>query len=708
MELIEIRNNLIKLAYKEDEKPTLGHFVALTSDDKSYVAQFVNLKADDANNFAVARLIFSFNSEGIVSEYDGSIPSMQCNMVNLPANELLALLPLETPLKIGQVSGTEDLFSTDISIFEHNLTVFSENDFEKVTFISNCVRQLFRLKEKSVIIDIDSIFEDYPKITVGNDFKLPLNSDFIDFLFENELKEVDAATKAVIQDVFYAVQQYIKTLDEEFLPIDNFIDVVTAQYKETQMPELALLKNKLLKYKEADIFANEADEFKIIEEKLKERNCTVVDLKNVSDSLQKEIISYIHKTVDKFDKYVYYFVPLNDWNSDKKLIKRFINHNHIFTTIFVSHKYKYASELKSHAQNIIFFAPQTVQHDFAAYNTFLNKLNPSEGIIYGKLTQGIPLIITLDDLDLDLTKDDVFGDRQRFVSAIEESSLDMNDVYAINNLQEAPELNQEELYPQQYAEGMDAVYPASNNKYDEDTDAADDNFDGSEDLNNQDSDNEEVVTQNDNSVMTTPVEVLPDEDLSAEALPAEELLEEHQVEIANEEIETIEDNENQELENEEINDFSEDVIVNNDSINAQEDDLSFMDEFNSDEELQEESNNEDFPEDIDNFGNEVQELPEEDVLNEDDLDLIDSNNQVVEDAQDESVPVVPIYNTEEESNLDEQTGFSAGDRVTHPRYGNGVVEKIIKYGNKILCSIDFENVGRRLLDPSVSDFQKIQ
>ena len=38
----------------------------------------------------------------------------------------------------------------------------------------------------------------------------------------------------------------IKTLDFEFLPIDNFVDVVAAQYKE--MPELALLKNKLFNY----------------------------------------------------------------------------------------------------------------------------------------------------------------------------------------------------------------------------------------------------------------------------------------------------------------------------------------------------------------------------------------------------------------------------------------------------------------------------
>ena len=70
--------------------------------------------------------------------------------------------------------------------------------------------------------------------------------------------------------------------------------------------------------------------------------------------------------------------------------------------------------------------------------------------------------------------------------------------------------------------------------------------------------------------------------------------------------------------------------------------------------------------------------------------------------------MVPVYDTEDgEEIADENIGFKAGDRVSHPRYGNGTVEKIIKYGNKTLCSIDFENVGRRLLDPSISDFEKI-
>ena len=682
MKIIEIRNNLIKLSYNEDERPTLGQFIALTGEEKSYVAQFVNLKADNMNNFAVAKLMFSFSKDGVVSEYDGSTPSINSNIVPLPANELLSLLPVETPIKIGRISGCSDELNLDISLFEHNFTVFCENDYEKATVISNCVRQLFRMKEKSVIIDIDSIFLFYSKLSVGQDFKLPLNSDFIDFIFEHELKGVDTPTKAVIKDIFYAVQQYIKTLDDEFLSIESLIDVVTAQYKETQMPELALLKNKLLKYRDNGIFANEATEFQYLENKLQDRNCVVVNLKDIDAELQKDVITFIHKIIEKFDKYVYYFVPLTDDNSDKKLIKRLINHNHVFTTMFVSHSYKYASELKSHAQEVMFFAPQTMQNDFAAYNTFLNKLNPAEGVIYGKLTQGIPIIINLEDLELDLTKEDVFGDRQRFVPAIEEDVLTSNDIYAINNLQEAPVLEQDTLKTSQTQDFVDYQY---------EQDTAPQQSEALENYTETENENEENYDEDSKTIE-----------------PVENVLADDYDNVSNE-VETATAEEVEEMDEvEEVGNLEEVSEIGEVETSDEKDDLSFMDDFASQSEEEAQP---------------VQDFPESDAadqLTEDDLDFIENNQETQNDESDSSneslseseaddnPPVVPVYNTDEGKEVSGvNIGIKAGDQISHPRYGNGVVEKIIKYGNKTLCSIDFENVGRRLLDPSVSDFEKI-
>ena len=165
MRVIEIRNNLVKLSFEEGEIPVLGKFITLSSAGKSYVAQFVNIKAEVNSGFAVARLLFTFTGDGVVDSYDGSTPSISSEVLFLSSDELLDLLPVETPVKIGNLAQQDSVFNIDVSVFEHNFTVFAEHDFERASVISNCTRQLFQMKERSVIIDNDNLFEDYEMIT---------------------------------------------------------------------------------------------------------------------------------------------------------------------------------------------------------------------------------------------------------------------------------------------------------------------------------------------------------------------------------------------------------------------------------------------------------------------------------------------------------------------------------------------------------------
>ena len=685
MKLLEIKNNLVKLSYADTEIPVLGRFIVLATDEKSYVAQFVNLKSDTVNNFAIAKLLFTFTPDGVVDNYDGSTPAVSSEISFLPAEELLNLLPVETPVKVGNLSQQEDMLSLDISMFERNLTVFVEKDINKTTFISNCIRQLFQMKEKSVVIDTCNLFEDYPKIEFAKDFKLPLNSKMIDFIFEYELAEVDAATKAVIQDIFYAVQQYIKTLDFEFLPIDNFVDVVANQYKEIQMPELALLKNKLLKYRDANVFANTKEEVLALKEKLNEKNCSIINVKNIHESLQNEVISFVHSTLESFEKYIYLFVPLNDENSDKKLLKQMVNNNHVFTTILASSSYKYANELKQHAQNMFLFAPQSLNHDFAAYNTFLNKLNNDECIVYGKLTQGIPFIVDMADLELDLTRDDVLGDRYQFVPVVENVQLVKIDDYG----NQIPVAN---VQPEEYDEEIQA--PAV-----------------------------EPEPVADETISQIPEIEQPVIDVVEE--PIQNFTEDLPVAAPLNIVEKLQEG----FEQPEMPELKEPAVlppVNN--LLAEEEDLDDILPAQDDLQISEESEMLDFSTEDITEEPLVEDSLSDAALTEDDLNFIE-DNQIAEpdDVFDgmeinepliepsyqeepfapEQTPVVPVYPADENPSDDNESGFEQGDSVTHPRYGRGVVEKIIKYGNKTLCSISFENVGRRLLDPSISELTKI-
>ncbi len=698
MKLLEIKNNLVKLSYGENENPVLGKFIVLATSEKSYVAQLVNLKSDSVNNFAIAKLLFTFTPDGVVDNYDGSIPSMSSELSFLDSAELLDLLPIETAIKIGQLAQQQESLSLDISVFEHNFTIFAEREIDKTTFISNCIRQLFQMKEKSVIIDLNNNFSDYSRIEFAKDFKLPLNSEMIDFIFDYELAEVDASTKAVIQDVFYAVQQYIKTLDFEFLPIDNFVDVVANQYKETQMPELALLKNKLLKYRDSNVFANTKEEVLAFNKKLEEKNCTIINLTDVNEALQKEVITFIHKALESLKKYVYFFCPLTDGNSDKKLLKRFINHSHIFTAILVSNSYKYVKELKACAENVIIFAPEDAQHEFAAYNTFLNKLNLGECIVFGKLTQGIPFIVEMSDLNLDLTKDDVLGDKYQFVPVQENvemmatedvelsKTLDNTDIPA--SLPETTPLPEVTSLPEAPIQEVEPQI--------------------------------DVAVEEQLEEPEVEVEELPQEEVPVEEIPQDSPVEEEVLSPEGDVLVEYPDVPQDDLE--ELDETPANIVEPVGNLLA-EDELAEGDLEASD-----------FPpqEDEDLGFDEIEELNDEEAgeelpdLTEDDLDFIEDNgavtteevisepqvqdNYVEEPYIEEQTPVVPVYPAQEDSSSlspEDDFQFAQGDAVTHPRYGRGVIEKIIKYGNKTLCSISFENVGRRLLDPSISEFTKL-
>lgn len=705
MKLLEIKNNLVKLSYTETENPILGRFIVLASGEKSYVAQFVNLKSDTVNNFAIAKLLFTFTSDGVVDNYDGSIPNINSELSFLPAEELLHLLPLETAIKIGNLAQQEDMLNLDISVFERNLTIFADKDSHRVSFISNCIRQLFQMKEKSVIIDTNNYFEDYPKIEFTKDFKLPLNSKMIEYIFEYDLAEVEPSTKAVIQDIFYAVEQYIKTLDFEFLPIDNFVDVVANQYKEMQMPELALLKNKLLKYRDANVFANTKEEVLALKERLEEKNCSIINLKDIHESLQKEVISFIHSTLEGMDKYIYLFLPLTDDNSDKKLLKQIINHNHVFTTILTTCSYKYASELKQHAQNMILFAPQIATNDFAAYNTFLNKLNYDECVVYGKLTQGIPFIVEMSDLDLDLTKDDVLGEKYQFVPKTEDTILVRIDengdriliddsFVPVDEHQEGEANHVDSNSKEQSIENQSSI-PEISQPPIEVVESPSVNVDQAVEVNDEEKTvlSEPVV---DSSVVDVPDVDVPDVEVPSSPTivePVGNIMEEDSMETSIEEPD---------LELDDLTSYNEEHLEPSADLQESDlmDDASISDDFDQVSPL---------TEDDLNFIEDNQVVQPNEFLNDDIIsEPVEEDNSYQESPfVGDKPPVVPVYPAgSEDLGDDNGTDFKQGDTVSHPRYGRGVIEKIIKYGNKTLCSISFENVGRRLLDPSISELSK--
>lgn len=765
MQVLEIKNNLVKIAYDVNDNLALSSFVIIEDTNTPYVAQVVNVKADKLTNFAIVKLLFTFNEEGILKNYNGTIPSLKSTVSILPSKELLDIIPIENNLIMGELAQQNVTLNVDKTILDNNLLVCSDNVENTNILLKNITKQI---DEKIVIFDTDGLFDAENKITFGKDFKLPLNYDTINFIYENELDDVDATSRAVIQDIFIEVQEYTKNLPEGYLPFETFINVVDQQYKETQIPQLVLLKNKLIKYRDLNAFAETLKDVLSLSIAIDKSKVTIIDISEMAPVLQKEIMSYTYGVMKGINETIYSFVKVDNANSSKRLLKTFLSRDGIYTTIICRHEYKYLPELKSAAQNLILFTPQTLQHDFAAYNTFLNKLNTDEFIIYGAHTQNIPLIVELDELELDTQNDDDETESEKDIEEIPSSNVvpmpaPVQNTAPQENVTERPEpeIQEEETFKAPEVEypdlGFDNETPSSN-----ETPTVD--FSGTETLNvteeqpeenftqielpetfeepeieevQQEEPEEDIQKNFDNEISQEPIEeevFMPEtdipqveinEDLSEQAIIEDSNISETPAEYTSQATEEqapiyniLDDNEI------DYQDAKPEVLPLEPEIDYSVEDIDIEENYQEPQPYDEnEAMIEQAAKDVDKLI--YEKLPNEDVtlddlsdlqsdeLTEDDLNLIGdlaSDNGITPEPEleynEEQPPVVPIYNAED-IEPQEQQSLEPGDRVSSPKYGEGVVEKMIKYGNKMLCSIEFPNIGRRLLDPAMTEIKKL-
>lgn len=765
MQVLEIKNNLVKIAYDVNDNLALSSFVIIEDTNTPYVAQVVNVKADKLTNFAIVKLLFTFNEEGILKNYNGTIPSLKSTVSILPSKELLDIIPIENNLTMGELAQQNVTLNVDKTILDNNLLVCSDNVENTNILLKNITKQI---DEKIVIFDTDGLFDAENKITFGKDFKLPLNYDTINFIYENELDDVDATSRAVIQDIFIEVQEYTKNLPEGYLPFETFINVVDQQYKETQIPQLVLLKNKLIKYRDLNAFAETLKDVLSLSIAIDKSKVTIIDISEMAPVLQKEIMSYTYGVMKGINETIYSFVKVDNANSSKRLLKTFLSRDGIYTTIICRHEYKYLPELKSAAQNLILFTPQTLQHDFAAYNTFLNKLNTDEFIIYGAHTQNIPLIVELDELELDTQNDDDETESEKDIEEIPSSNVVPMPAPVQNTAPQEnvtvtsePEIQEEENFKAPEVEypdlGFDNETPSSN-----ETPTVD--FPETETLNvteeqpeenftqielpetfeepeieevQQEKPEEDIQENFDNEISQEPIEeevFMPEtdipqveinEDLSEQAIIEDSNISETPAEYTSQATEEqapiyniLDDNEI------DYQDAEPEVLPLEPEIDYSVEDIDIEENYQEPQPYDEnEAMIEQAAKDVDKLI--YEKLPNEDVtlddlsdlqsdeLTEDDLNLIGdlaSDNGITPEPEleynEEQPPVVPIYNAED-IEPQEQQSLEPGDRVSSPKYGEGVVEKMIKYGNKMLCSIEFPNIGRRLLDPAMTEIKKL-
>ena len=138
------------------------------------------------------------------------------------------------------------------------------------------------------------------------------------------------------------------------------------------------------------------------------------------------------------------------------------------------------------------------------------------------------------------------------------------------------------------------------------------------------------------------------------------------------------------------------TIKESDDSDISDSDLDFIDELNSDDE------GDDL---IEEYSGDILEQPQESIIPE--KQATERSPEILE-KRDSDTPIVPVYDADiPQEDMVISDSIQQGDAVVHAKYGNGIVEKMIKYGTKTLFSINFENIGRRLLDPTLTEIKKM-
>lgn len=756
MQLFEVKNDIAKIIYNPAENHLLpSDFLLIQDVNQKLIAQIVNISTTRStyDNLADVRLVLSIDNEDNLSYYNGYIPSKSCSIVYLCTDEIIELIKGQgKTILLGNLSNhTECIVTPSIDLVKDKVYIQSDRDDNTKIVIQNIVAEIISSKEKVIVLDFDGCYNsitNVQRLKITEDIKLPLDIEAFNTILEYEIADCPIEDKAVVQSIILELKEYLKTLKNQFLPFNLFKNVIEQEFASNPISGLMVLRNKLWMYAQSNLFAENTSQINVINNTLENHNLVIIDASEIDEIWYKFVIQTIKNSLNKS---CYLVLSLNDALMDKKAILNLYNNQKVIPVVYTNYNSKYRQILKSICKNQILFKPTKIVENDEPYSILLNKINSAEFIIYGETTLYLPLIIELQSYNIpvknEINETEIEDIKNQTINLIEED----------NSLQE--KINVDKAVTVDMPAPDDFFRPMSmqedlgmplkeNNMPDEDI--------IEDDFNDADLDflDEQVVEplMGDNNAETatvletenqydifTPLEnqvdnSIKDEDTFVENIEEKNLIEEKEVDIdkileLDEENDIIDESEtsildedfidNSVQELEEIN-LTEEVKIEEQEKTEAEDELAEL-ENEVKEDIDSELEEEIIP--IDDVINDItsklenkdDEAAKEELKNENfEIELESDEEELIpppikDDINTKESPELTVYPASVEEEISEKNiPFQIGDRVYHPKHGYGVIEGFANYSNKILfCQIEFEKVGRRILDPRIAGIEKV-
>lgn len=676
MKLVEIKNSLAKLYYEPLDFPiVLSDFLTIDDGNQKILSQVVSIESTskDDTNCAILKFSLDLDETNKHSVYSGYVPALDAIVSKTKTkilNEIFSSAQLA--LKIGLLTNSsKQELRLNINALNNFLYIQSDKQKETSEFLNKIITFNNEKELKTLVIAFNDLtdYTNVNTVVLGKDLKLPVNNETLNYIYENDLTGLTVEQKTIVQDIILEIQDYINTLEDGYIPFDSLLDVVNSVYESDKSTGIILLRNKLLKYKQLDIFASTLDEINALYESLNTNTVTVLNIADTNINWQKEALSF---ALNNIDSECYLVMESDDSVVDDKILNTLYKREEIKPIIASRYDSTNASQLKSFAKNLILFKPEKQQKAAATYNSFLMKLAPSEFVISGEATYYTPLIVKeLPENFVSSYQNEVLTEKHQVIDvSADEAQLaellspdeeimqldESSDVILPLEAEEQSEIKNifDESLEQEIAKDVDMMFLS----------------DGTQEIQEVELDTLEEVQQDD-------------------TINYDELISDDDLDILEELGDTSNDVPNS-ADLEELPQEYAKIEENNDLIN----DIDSFEELQPIEDMEEETGV------LNDFDSVPLDMPSHEIKQENILETLTEND---------SIPGVPIYKTQPEQNVKSADGFNIteGNIVYHEKYGKGVVEELFNYGKRTLCSIQFDNVGRRLLDPNLAELKQM-
>ena len=395
MRILEVRDGFLK--FEADKSIYLSSFIQIDGLEKSYIAQVIQLKRSGENSIGYAKILFLY--DGALQSYDKTLPSKDSEIKEFTFNILSNSINAEKPVIIGKTQGSDLNITIDESAFNKKMLISVDDKETNNILARNLVKQFNNLSKNVVIIDSLGIIN-AKKVVAGVDFKLPLDTASLAFMYQDCLNDATADSKSMIVDIFKDLSEYSQTVP--FVPFETLKTIVDDMVDKSHVFKLLVLKNKLAKFDRLGYCAKNKNEVEALKHILNSK-CTIIDISKLDSAFQNRYLTFIYEMLSK-DAHV--VLELANTVS-KKNIKEILQSDK--STTFITHsRFKYLNDIKNVFDNFI-IAPSIANNEiFNIYSTFLKSMPKDTYLIVGEATNYIPLVSQVKVIDevVEIEKED--------------------------------------------------------------------------------------------------------------------------------------------------------------------------------------------------------------------------------------------------------------------------------------------------------------